>query len=140
MQLTLAWRNILRNKRRTIIAGLAIGVGLASMILSDGFMIGLEGLLVRSATATFLGDGQIHGAGFRETLEIDKTINDLDGVLDRLGHDDRVAHAAPRIMALAMISSPSEVQAVTMVAIDPTREQYLSQVDDAIVKGEYFEG
>ncbi len=45
----LAWRNILRNKRRTIIAGLAIGIGLAAMIFSDAFMIGMKNNMIKSA-------------------------------------------------------------------------------------------
>ncbi|MCK5223116.1 MAG: ABC transporter permease, partial [Candidatus Aminicenantes bacterium] len=57
--LKLAWRNILRNKRRTIIASIAIGVGLASMILTDGIMIGMKDNLVDSATSTLLGEAQI---------------------------------------------------------------------------------
>ena len=52
----LAWRNIFRNKRRTIIAGIAIAIGMASLILSDAFMIGMENNIVKSATASFLGE------------------------------------------------------------------------------------
>ena len=56
----LAWRNVLRNKRRTFIAGTAIGIGLASLIYVDAAMIGMEVNMIDSATASFMGEGQIH--------------------------------------------------------------------------------
>ena len=39
MLIRLAWRNIFRNSRRTILAGLAIGVGLAALIFTDALTI-----------------------------------------------------------------------------------------------------
>ena len=60
MYIKMAWRNILRNKRRTFIAGIAIGIGLASLIFTDALVIGMEKNMIYSATASFLGEGQIH--------------------------------------------------------------------------------
>ena len=56
----LAWRNLLRNKRRTFIAGTAIGMGLAALVFTDALMIGMNNHLVHSGTASFMGEGQIH--------------------------------------------------------------------------------
>ena len=75
--LKLAWRNIFRNKRRTFIAGVAIGLGLAALIFVDAFMMGMEVNMIDSATSSFLGEGQIHREGFRETRETELTINNL---------------------------------------------------------------
>ena len=58
----LAWRNILRNKRRTLIAGTAMGIGIAALIYTDALMIGMKDHLIHSGTASFLGEAQIHGA------------------------------------------------------------------------------
>lgn len=136
----LAWRNILRNKRRTFIAGTAIGVGLAAMILTDAFMIGMNDNLIKSATQSFLGEAQIHHKEFRQNFEIEKTINNLDETLNNLKSDSIVEHFTVRTMAIAMISSPANVSAVSMVGINPETEQFLSQIDDAIIEGEYFAG
>jgi len=134
----LAWRNIFRNKRRTLIAGSAIGIGLASMIFTDALVIGMEQNMIHSGTASYLGEGQIHRQGYRETNEIEMTVNDADEVYNRLVKDTLISHATKRVMSLAMLSSPSNVTGVQMVGVDPSTEQYLSQIDDALVKGEYF--
>lgn len=138
IHLKLAWKNIFRNKRRTIIAGIAIGIGLASMIFTDALIIGMKKNMTQSATASFLGDAQIHREGFRETYEVEKTIVHRDEVMRQLHEDKLVEHSTPRVMSLAMLSSPSDVSAVTMVGVEPSTEQNLSQVDEAVIEGDYF--
>lgn len=138
LYIKLAWRNIFRSKRRTIIAGIAIGIGLASMIFTDALIIGMQRNMINSATESFLGEGQIHGEKFRETLEVENTISNLDETIASLKADSLVKNFTVRIMSLGMISSPADVSAISLVGIDPTTEKGLSQIDDVIVKGEYF--
>jgi ABC-type lipoprotein release transport system permease subunit len=136
----LAWRNIFRNKRRTIIAGIAIAIGLASLILSDAFMIGMENNIVKSATASFLGEAEIHGDGFRETQEVEKTINKLDELVKNLKEEEIVDKFTLRTLSFGMVTSPSEVSSVLLVGIVPETEKALSQVDDAVNQGDFFDG
>lgn len=138
--LKLAWRNIFRNKRRTIIAGTAIGIGLASLIFSDALMIGMEENIIESATSTFLGEGQIHRKGFRQTYEVEKTINNLDDIIIDLGGEEIMADFSLRTLSPAMISSPANVSSVEFVGIEPSREKNLSKIDEAITEGSYFSG
>ncbi len=136
----LAWRNMLRNKRRTFIAGTAIGIGLAAMIFTDAIMIGMEQYMVNSATSSFLGDGQIHHADFRLTNDVNLTINDLDRVVKELESDTLVDKFTERTLTFGMITSPANVSAVSLVGVNPATEKYLSLIDDAVDQGTYFEG
>ncbi len=140
LYLKLAWRNIFRNKRRTFIAGIAIGIGLAALIYTDALVVGMSRNMVRSATASFLGEGQIHRQGFRETLEVDRVIEGSSEILAQLETDDAIAEFTPRVMTFSMISSPANVQAVSAVGVEPSTELKMSQIDDALVEGEYFAG
>ncbi len=140
LYIKLAWRNIFRNKRRTIIAGTAIGIGLASLIFTDALIVGMKENMIRSATDSFLGQGEIYRVGYQETQDVQKTIADLDGVVQRLNEEPIVEHYAVRVMAQGMITSPANMSQVGLVGIEPASEEYLSQFDDAIVKGSYFEG
>jgi len=136
----LAWRNILRNKRRTLIAGTAIGIGLAAMIYMDAIMIGMENNMVATATSTFLGDGQIGREGFRKTFEAELTINNVDEVVKDLAKEPLVDKFTKRVLGLGMISSPANVSGVSVIGIDPATEPDLSKVDEAMIMGSYFEG
>ena len=136
----LAWKNTFRNKRRTLIAGTAIGIGLAALIFMDALWIGMERNMIATATGSFLGEGQIHREGFRDTQEIEVTINQLSDVVSRLEQEEIVAHFTLRTLALGLISSSANVSAITLVGVQPSTEKHLSQFDDAITQGAYFEG
>ena len=136
----LAWRNIFRNKRRTLIASIAIGIGLTALIFIDAFMIGMAETMIRTATASFLGDAQIHREGFRDTQEVSLTIQALDKVTENLAKEDIVEHWTQRTLAFGMITSPASVSAINLVGVHPPTEKFLSLIDNAITEGAYFEG
>ncbi len=136
----LAWRNLFRNKRRTIIAAIAIGIGLAALIFMDALWVGMEQNMVKTATASFLGDGQIHREGFRDTQAVEMTVNQLDDVVENLSQEAIVQQFTPRTFAFGMITSSANVSAISLVGVQPPTERFLSQIDDAIVEGAYFEG
>jgi lipoprotein-releasing system permease protein len=138
--LKLAVRNLFRNKRRTFIAGTAIGIGLAALIFTDALIIGMEQNMVASATQSFMGEGQIHLKGFRETYEVEKTIANQAEVVAGLKQEEVVSRFTRRTLCFSMITSPANLSAVTMVGIDPSTERYLSQIDEAITEGSYFNG
>ncbi len=136
----LAWRNIFRNKRRTFIAATAIGIGLTALIFIDAFMIGMEETMIRTATASFLGDAQIHREGFRDVQEVSLTVQALDSVTENLAKEEIVEQFTQRTLASSMITSPANVSAINLVGIHPLTEKFLSLIDDAITEGVYFEG
>jgi ABC-type lipoprotein release transport system permease subunit len=138
--LKLAWRNIFRNKRRTFIAGTAIGVGLATLIFTDALMLGMKANMIHSATAAYSGEGQIHRQGFRLTQDVEKTINGLDDVIAGLREEEEVEAFTRRAMSFGMITSPSNVSSILFVGLDPETEKPLSHIDDNIQKGSFFSG
>lgn len=138
MLLKLAWRNIFRNKRRTVLSGIAIGIGLASLIFTDALTIGSIESMIRSATGTFLGQAQIHAEGFRDTFEVEKTIHNLDTVIEQLNRDADVKQYAIRSQAFGMITSPANVSSIIFYGIEPDMEKQVSKLYEAVQKGAYL--
>jgi len=136
----LAFRNMLRNKRRSFIAGTAIGIGLASLIFVDAVMIGMDRNMIESATSTFLGDGQIQRKGFRRTLQSDLTVQELPWIVENLQKEDIVKHFTNRAMSYATISSPANFSSIELIGVDPDTEKYVSEIDEAVSEGDYFQG
>ena len=136
----LAWRNIFRNKRRTFIAGTAIGIGLAAMIFVDALWDGMEENMIHTVTSTFTGEAQIHAEGFRETHEVERTIKHIEGVVAGLKNEQAVERFTLRAMSFGMISSPANLSSVLLVGVKPETERDISRIDDAIVKGTFFSG
>ncbi len=135
----LAWRNILRNKRRTIIASIAISIGLAALIFGDAFMIGMMNNLIKTATDSFIGDAQIHRQEFRDTREVSMTIQELDEVGANLAKEANVQYFTRRTFAPGMIASSANRSAINLIGVQPSTEKFLSQIDDAITEGVFFE-
>ena len=136
----LAWRNIFRNKRRTYITGIAIAIGLAALIFLDALYIGLADNMIASATASFTGEGQIHGRDFLQTQDADKTVAGLEKVVVDLKQESQIRAFTRRTLSHGMVTSTSGVESVLLVGVDPENEKMLSQVDDVIVQGGYFAG
>ncbi len=136
----LAWRNVFRNKRRTLIAGTAIGIGLAALIYTDALMIGMELNMIDSATSSFMGEGQLHNQHYREAFEVEQTVRNLSEATERLDREEIVRHYTLRTMSFGMLSSPSNVGSVQMVGINSATERFLSEIDEVVIEGAYFDG
>ena len=137
--LKLAWRNLFRNKRRTFLSALAIGVGIAALIFVDALLIGWKENMVRTATATFMGQGQVHHTGFRDTLEVDKTIAHPGTKVTKLKSNPDIQWVTRRTQTFGMIASPGNVQSIIIYGIDPVTEKKLSKLDEAIIEGKFLE-
>ncbi len=135
----LGFRNLMRNRRRALIAGAAIGLGLGALMFSDALIEGMRLNLILSATDSFLGDGQIHRRGFRELQETEQVIADVDEVTRLLAADPRVAAFALRVVVPAILASPANLSPVQAYGVDPGAEARLSEVDDALIEGAFFE-
>ncbi|GBD99710.1 lipoprotein-releasing system transmembrane protein LolE [bacterium BMS3Abin07] len=137
--LKLAWRNVLRNKRRTLLSGLAVGIGLASMIFVNAVFSGMLQSMIRTATDTFIGQGQIHAKGFRDTLEVEKTIENPGSVIKQLGRENMLACFTPRTVSFSMLSSAGGVKSVMLYGIKPGSEMKISILDESITNGRYLD-
>ncbi len=140
MTVKLAWRNLFRNSRRTLIAGTAIGIGLAALIFTDALMLGMADHLIHSATASYMGEAQIHLKGYRDSRDPADTIRDADALIHELSEDQRVAAYSPRVMAMGTVASPAEMRPAQLVGVNPDQEQYVSQIDDAMQEGDFLGG
>ncbi|MDE0040528.1 MAG: hypothetical protein OXT74_00690, partial [Candidatus Poribacteria bacterium] len=100
----------------------------------------MEENMIKTATASFLGDAQIHREGFRDEGEVSLTIQALDELTADLAEEAIVERFTRRTFASGMITSPASVSAINLVGVYPPTERFLSRVDDAITEGVYFEG
>jgi ABC-type lipoprotein release transport system permease subunit len=136
--LKLAWRNVIRNTRRTVLSGLAIGITLACMIFIDGIYIGMLESMIRTATDSLLGQGQIHADGFRDTIEVEKTIINVNDIIKSLGSEELLSGYTERTVSVAMLSSAAGVNSVMLYGIAPATEKRMSMVDETIQEGDYL--
>ncbi|NOY80277.1 MAG: ABC transporter permease [Kiritimatiellaeota bacterium] len=140
MLLRMAWRNLYRNTRRTAITGIAIAVGLAALLLSLALFEGVNRQMTARLTEDFLGDGQIHAAGYRRTRDVARTLPGGEKLLQRLRRDKRVRSVAPRVIAFGLISSAEDALGVRILGVEPAAEKEAFRFYRKICRGAFFPG
>ena len=141
MLATVAWRNLWRNHRRTLIMLSAIAIGLWGMIWMTALMRGMVDQMIDDAISTLSGHIQIHAQRYLDDPSIEHNISVVSDnpALERLLDSPQVTAWSQRIRVPAVIRSERDVYGVTLVGIEPQREQGLSFIADSVVDGQYLE-
>lgn len=135
-----AWRSIWRNGRRTVITGLAVGLGLGSMIFYEALMQGMVTHMILSTTNPWMGDAQIHRNGFLDTRSIDLTVENPDSILFMLSQDSTVSSATARILSPASATSTTEMKPVSLIGVDCNTDPSVTMLEAAVDTGYYLSG
>ena len=137
--LRLAWRNLWRNHRRTLIMLAAIVVGTWAMIFMTALMRGMVDEMVKDGISVLPGHVQVHHPDFRDDPMISNVIGPPSGeLLEALRRPEVVAWST-RVRVPAVISSEQDTRGVTLVGIDPDQERGVSFVADDMTEGRFLE-
>ena len=140
MYFKLAWRNIWRNWRRTVIALVAIVLGLVLLLFFDGFINGSDQAIFSNAVRLYGGNIQAHDIGFRERarrLPI-LPLDDPDAVVSTATAVPEVVAAAKRINTGGIISNREASVPVVITAVQPEVEAPYSIQAESVVDGRYL--
>lgn len=137
--LRLAWRNLWRNHRRTLIMLAAVVVGVWAMIFMTALTRGMVDDMVQDGIRALPGHVQVHHPAFRDDPSVSNTMAPPDETLLRVLEGDEVVAWATRVRVPAVISSERGTRGVTLVGIDPDRERDLSFVADDMAEGRFLE-
>lgn len=138
MILQLAWRNIWRNKRRTLITigAVAFAVFLASFMRS--FQKGIWDSVIDGAVNQFYGYAQVHAKGYWDDQTLDNSM-ELEAQLNALPQAvNLVEDVVPRIESFALASSGDLTSGVFVLGVDPVKENAMTQIADKIIAGSYL--
>ena len=139
MILSIAWRNIWRNKKRSGVLICAIAFGLWAGLLSMGLMLGMVQQMIDSAIETRISHVQIHQTGFRSHKEIGLTIPAGEEVLTKVRNTPGVKFAAGRALIGGMASSPVTGAGVEVFGVNPEDETSITDLHEQVIEGTYFE-
>jgi putative ABC transport system permease protein len=125
--LSLAIRNLLRYKRRTLLTGLLIAVGVLAVIVFTGLSGSFKRAIVGQITDSVLSHLQVHKKGYMasiDNLPLDRTIPEKPyKKLSEILSDTRgVAGFSPRIKFGAMLSNFAQTTNIRLNGIDPEKE------------------
>jgi ABC-type lipoprotein release transport system permease subunit len=135
----LAWRNLWRNHRRTIVMVSAITIGVWAMIFMTALMRGMVNDMIRDGIRALPGHVQVHHPEFRNVSSINNLIPASDSALAEKFSQAGFEGWASRVKVPAIISSERESRGVTLIGVDPLLERTLDAIGSDIAEGRSLE-
>jgi putative ABC transport system permease protein len=137
--ITLAWRNIWRNKRRSLISIGSVLFAVLFAITADSFERGSYELMIRNMVRFSTGYIQIQDVLYDDEPSIDNSLlydDELLGVIDGFG--DRISYTVPRIQGFALAATDFKTRGVHVMGIDPESEDRFNNLSDNLAEGSYL--
>ena len=139
----MAWRNMWRNWRRTLIASVAIILGMVLLIFMDALIKGSDQAIYGNAVRMYGGNVQVHAPGYREKssrlpllpLADSETVVDT---IEAMDSPEKILATAKRINTGGMVSTSAGNYPVTITAIEPAKEAPVSLFAENISNGRFL--
>ena len=138
IDLKMAWRNIWRNPRRTLLTMLAIAFACILLVFMLSFQFGSYDTMIDSSVKISTGHLQIQARDYRKNHEIRKVIPDPHPILRILDQTPNILAYTTRASAFAMASSANRTYGVMVVGIQPPSEARVSTLGQIVTQGTYL--
>jgi len=124
----IAWRNLGRNRRRTLLAVTAIALGQITLVFVNCMMAGMYAEMLRVITGPLVGHVQIHHREWREERAIDMCVENLSQARSEIEALRHVKSAWPRIYSAVLAASgevtdqPADAEMAMIVGLEVDKE------------------
>lgn len=139
MLLKLAWLNIWRNKRRTIITATSVFFAVLLAIVFRSLTDGIYDNMIHNVVSYSSGYLQIHQKGYWDEQSIDNTFKEDEQLYKELLNKPNVIHLMPRLQTFALASHFDKTKGVFILGIDPVKEKAVNKLHEKITDGHYIE-
>jgi len=140
IMLKIAFRNIFRQKRRSILTALSMFGGFVMAAFFIGFSEGTYNNIIDTFTRNQMGHIQVHQQDYLNRPSLYKTIDKLPEIEGILGQMDKVDSWAPRLYSAGLASVSEKSAGVRIIGIDPAKEDRTTKFHEKIKEGGMFSG
>ncbi len=134
----LAWRNLWRNKRRTLIASASIFFAVIFALLMRSMQEGSYDYMVDASVSMYTGYIQVHAKDYWDKRSIDKS---MELSLTKISKIDSVKHVTlviPRLESFSLISYGNVTKVASIVGIHPELENEMTDLKNKLISGKYL--
>ncbi len=136
----IAWRNLWRNPRRTLITLLVVAVGVWSILMFDVILQAWVTSSKEASLRTLTGEGQIHATGYLDDPSVVHRLPKPAGALLGALDSKIVGDWAARVRLPAIVQSEYRTRGITLVGVSPAMEKSVSDLPSEVVAGRYLSG
>jgi len=134
----IAWRNLWRNKRRTMITIASVFFAIFLALLMRSMQHGSYDLMEHDAIRNSTGFIQIHAPGYWEDKTIDNTFVSSQKLMDEVKSNENISMVIPRLESFALASSGNITKGIGVIGTTPEIENSITRLNERVVEGKYF--
>jgi len=138
MILSVAWRNVWRNKTRSIIMITSIALGLMVGVFYMAFMQGMVDARIESATKSELAHLQIHAPHFLDNNETSLVINDAQKLTSEIQKTSGIKAASYRLVAEPFVMAAHGTGGGRLIGVVPEMEKQVTDIAEHLIDGTYL--
>ena len=130
----MAWRNLWRNKRRTLITVASVFFAVFFALIMRSLQLGTYDHMFRNVIESYTGYVQIQHEDFWDNRLIDNVFQYTTELDEQILNDKNSVVTVPRFESFALASTGNITKGVLVMGIDPEKESYLSVVKSKLVR------
>jgi len=140
LYLRLAWRNVWRQRRRTFLIAIGMGVTMALLVFYDGLIGGFEQAIYGNAIQLLGGNVQVHAPGYAEKMGRKPLLpmENPDAVVQAAESHPDVVIASKRIITGGLVTNREGAFAVSIIGVETDKEIKITPVAENISSGRYL--
>ena len=135
MILKIAWRNIWRNQKRTLITTLSISGALFLIILMRSMQFGFYDNIINTIVQSYSGYVQIHANGYWDKQSVNNSMEVDKKLLNEINSIDGINNIAKRLQTFSLVSKGEKSKGAIINGIEVEKEQLITDWDKKIVEG-----
>jgi ABC-type lipoprotein release transport system permease subunit len=132
--LKIAWRNLWRNKRRTIITSASVFFAVFFAVIMRSYQLGSYDRMILNFIESYSGYLQVQHIKYQDNPSVDYSFDYSDTLSISISEIDNVVSVSPHIESFALASSGTQTKGVAVLAIDPEKERRFSNPENKLVK------
>ena len=130
----LAWKNLWRNRRRTLITAASVFFAVFFALVMRSFQLGTYDRIFKNIVESYTGYLQVQHSDYFDEPVIDNSFEFDQPLVDELKSDPNIINVIPRLESFALASVGSRTQGVMVLGIDPEGEGEVTNIRDQLVK------
>lgn len=135
----LIWRNLWRNSRRTFITIASIAFAVLFAILMQSLQEGVFNNLIKNVVNYYTGYVQVHHKGYWDEQILENSFTEDAQLFTKLRKNKAVTEIVPRLETFVLASNKNITKGCVLIGTDTEKERRLTQLQNKIIKGSYFE-
>ena len=133
----IAWRNIYRNKKRTLITVTSIFAALFLIILMRALQFGFYDNIIKTVVESYAGYVEVHAEGYWDNQSLDNSMEVNQKLINDISSVEGVENIVQRLQTFSLISMGEKTKGGVINGVDISDEQKITDWNKKMVSGSF---